>query len=93
MDTEEVNLSTENFLPSSPTSLNKKQNTTNTKGKKRTLTDNDEMQIDEVSGIEGKAKSATQKPKRKKQTSLELRKIPVPSHRYNIFLLVIILFN
>lgn len=81
MDTDEVNLSADNFLPTA-SSHNKNKTTTNAaKGKKRTISDDNEMQIDEVSGIEGKAKSATQKPKRKKPTNLELRKIPVPSHR------------
>lgn len=58
-------------------------------GTKRTISstasghDNDDqqMQVDETTGIEGGRKSNAQKSKRKKHTSVELRKIAVPSHR------------
>lgn len=77
MDIEDVNLSADSFLLSTSSAENK-----NNKGKKRTLTENDEqMQIDDISGIEGKPKTDAQKPKRKKQSSLELRKIAVPPYR------------
>lgn len=58
-------------------------------GKKRTLSstapgqvDNDQqMQVDEATGIEGGRKTNAPKNKRKKHTAVELRKIAVPSHR------------
>lgn len=43
----------------------------------------DQMQVDEISGIEGEHRTNAPKAKRKKQANVELRKIAVPSHRYN----------
>lgn len=55
-------------------------------GKKRTISTSagadDQMQVDESSGIEGARKTQAPKAKRKKHTSIEIRKIPVPSHRF-----------
>lgn len=42
----------------------------------------DQMQVDETTGIEGKRKTNAPKAKRKKQANVEIRKIAVPSHRY-----------
>lgn len=58
-------------------------------GKKRTLSstaagqadDDQQMQVDEATGIEGGRKTNAPKNKRKKHTAVELRKIAVPSHR------------
>lgn len=76
MDVDSANINVAAFLPEQAS-----QNTV-AKGKKRAIRDEDNMQVDEASGIEGTAKgAAAPKNKRKKQSSLELRKIPVPSHR------------
>lgn len=52
-------------------------------GKKRSIstTVEEQMQVDEVSGIEGARKTNAPKTKRKKHTNAEIRKIPVPPHR------------
>lgn len=55
-------------------------------GKKRTLSTSsgavdEQMQVDETTGIEGARKTNAPKTKRKKHTAIEIRKIPVPSHR------------
>lgn len=54
--------------------------------KKRTIRTSagadDQMQVDETTGIEGKRKTNAPKAKRKKQANIEIRKIAVPSHRY-----------
>jgi len=82
MDVDTTNINADDFLPSK--SSKKNQN----KSKKRTISstmateDNDKMQVDEVSGIEGKPKVTGPKSKRKKQVNIEIRKIPVPAHRY-----------
>lgn len=54
---------------------------TKSKAKKRTLSNGDQMQVDEASGIEGVINSHKPKAKRKKVSS-EIRKIGVPPHRY-----------
>lgn len=80
MDTEMENLNANQFLPST-TKLNR--------GKKRAISEGDQMLVDEISGIEGTPQTNKPKIKRKKQTNLELRKIAVPAHRfvvYNYFL-------
>lgn len=41
----------------------------------------EQMQVDEATGIEGARKTNAPKAKRKKQAAVEMRKIPVPSHR------------
>lgn len=53
--------------------------------KKRTISTSagadDQMQVDETTGIEGTRKTNAPKAKRKKQANVEIRKIAVPSHR------------
>lgn len=56
-------------------------------GKKRTISTSsgvmeEQMQVDETTGIEGARKTNAPKAKRKKPTAIEVRKIPVPSHRF-----------
>lgn len=57
-------------------------------GKKRTISTTsagameEQMQVDETTGIEGARKTNAPKAKRKKHTAVEIRKIPVPSHRF-----------
>lgn len=73
MDTESDNVNVANFLPASA----------NKKGIKRAISDEvGQMQVDEVEGIEGTVKTNTPKSKKRKQNNTELRKIPVPPHRY-----------
>lgn len=82
MDIDSANINTDEFLPSRPQKKN------HNKGKKRTISsttagdDGEQMQVDDVSGIEGTRKSNVPKTKRKKQLTVEMRKVPVPSHRY-----------
>lgn len=79
MDVDSANINVAAFLPESKTAPTKDAK----KGKKRTIATGDHMQVDEATGIEGTAAGlAAPQQKRKKQNSLELRKIPVPSHRY-----------
>lgn len=82
MDTEvATNIDADVFMPSKKSQLKA--------GKKRTISstasghgnDDQQMQVDEATGIEGSRKSSAPKNKRKKHTSVELRKIAVPSHR------------
>lgn len=74
MASETVNISTDDFLP---------QKSSKKAGHKRTISfgDDDRMQIDDVTGIEGVRKTNAPKSKKKK-TNVEIRKIPVPSHRF-----------
>lgn len=55
-------------------------------GKKRTISTSngaeEQMQVDETTGIEGARKTNAPKAKRKRHTAIEVRKIPVPSHRF-----------
>lgn len=83
MDTDATtNIDADAFVPAKKSQLKA--------GKKRTISnttsghDNDDqqMQVDEATGIEGVRKSNAPKNKRKKHTSVELRKIAVPSHRF-----------
>lgn len=80
MDVDTTNINTDVFVPS------KTQKKNQNKAKKRTISsttndnDGDLMQVDDVSGIEGTAKTNLPKKKRKK-TEVEIRKIAVPSHR------------
>lgn len=76
MASETTNISTDDFLPAKSS---KKA------GQKRTISvgNDDQMQIDEVTGIEGVRKTNAPKSKKKK-TNVEIRKIPVPSHRFVI---------
>lgn len=82
MEVETTDINTDDFLPS------KSQKRNQNKGKKRTISsttanndDAEQMQVDEISGIEGAAKTNMPKKKRKKQASVEVRKVAVPSHR------------
>lgn len=76
MDTESENVNVADFLPASAVTTNKKSN------KRAISEDVNQMQVDEVEGIEGTVKSNTPKTKKRKQNNTELRKIPVPPHRY-----------
>lgn len=77
MDIDNINVAS--FLPPSTAASKVKPST---KAKKRALSENvDDMQVDEATGIEGAIRTNVPKTKRKKHSSLELRKIPVPSHR------------
>lgn len=74
-----TNIDTDAFLPPA----GRQQAKT---GKKRTISTSsgavdEQMQVDETTGIEGARKTNTPKAKRKKHTAVEIRKIPVPSHR------------
>lgn len=82
MDTEmAANIDADAFMPSKKSQPKA--------GKKRTISstaaghdhDDQQMQVDETTGIEGGRKSHAPKTKRKKHTAVELRKIAVPSHR------------
>lgn len=81
MDTEvAANIDADAFMPSKKGPLKA--------GKKRTISnaasvvdDDQQMQVDETTGIEGGRKSNAPKNKRKKHTNVEIRKIAVPSHR------------
>lgn len=75
-----ANIDTEAFLPPA----GRQQTKT---GKKRTISTSsgaieEQMQVDETTGIEGARKANAPKAKRKKHTAVEMRKIPVPSHRF-----------
>lgn len=74
MASESVNISTNDFLP---TKSSKKA------GQKRTISfgDGDQMQVDEATGIEGTRKTNAPKSKKKKTSNVDIRKIPVPTHR------------
>lgn len=76
MDTDDVNIDAVTFLPAAAT----KTTSSGDKGKKRALSEGDQMVVDDATGIEGTVRQAPRR-KRKKQNSLELRKIPVPPHR------------
>lgn len=78
--TKAANIDTDAFLPPA----GRQQVKT---GKKRTISTSsgavdEQMQVDEATGIEGARKTNGPKIKRKKQSATEIRKIPVPSHRY-----------
>lgn len=74
-----ANIDTDAFLPPA----GRQQMKT---GKKRTISTSsgaveEQMQVDETTGIEGARKTNAPKAKRKKSTAVEVRKVPVPSHR------------
>lgn len=77
-----ANIDTDAFLP--PSGRQQIKSTKHTK--KRTIstakTGDEQMQIDESTGIEGTRKTQAPKNKRKKHTNVEIRKVPVPSHRF-----------
>lgn len=74
-----INIDTDSFLAPSGRQQTKA-------GKKRTISTSagaeEQMQVDETTGIEGARKTNAPKAKRKKNTAIEIRKIPVPSHRF-----------
>lgn len=73
-----VNIDTDAFLPPQGRQQSKSA------GKKRTISTTggeEQMQIDEATGIEGKRKTHAPKAKRKKPASVETRKVAVPPHR------------
>lgn len=70
MEVKQVNINPASFLPKK-------------KSKKRVLSENDSMQVDEITGIEGRSKDAVPRAKRSKNV-VESRKIAVPTHRYFI---------
>lgn len=73
MDTQNDNVNVADFLPASVSK----------RGNKRHISEEgNQMQVDEVEGIEGTVQSTTPKTKKRKQNNTELRKIPVPPHRY-----------
>lgn len=81
----EIDLDAEAFLPAKNPI---KASAVNSKllKKKRTHTDDNSMQTEEIQGVQGKAKkNVTLKKKRKPNyggdSKTELRKIPVPAHR------------
>lgn len=78
MDTNEndVNIDAVTFLPATAQP---------SKAKKRAISEGERMVVDDASGIEGTVRQAPRR-KRKKQNSLELRKIPVPPHRFVVFI-------
>lgn len=77
-----ANIDTDAFLPPS----GRQQSKSTKLGKKRTISTatagDEQMQIDESTGIEGARKTQAPKSKRKKPTNVEIRKIAVPSHRF-----------
>lgn len=81
-----MNIDTDEFVPAKSS-----KNKQNKAGKKRTLSstidiDEEQMQIDDATGIEGARKSAAVTTKRKKFTNAEIRKVAVPPHRFVSFL-------
>lgn len=74
-----TNIDTDAFLPPAGRQQAKA-------GKKRTISTSagaeEQMQVDETTGIEGARKTQAPKAKRKKPANVEIRKIPVPSHRF-----------
>lgn len=82
METEtSENIDVDAFLP--PTGRHQRR-----LGKKRAISTSagtdDQMHVDETTGIESVRKTNAPKAKRKKQANIEIRKIAVPSHRYFI---------
>lgn len=73
MDETNENISTEIFLPASTQNKNK--------SKKRAISEDDKMIVEDDTGIEGSTKKNAPKTKRKKFSNAEFRKIPVPAHR------------
>lgn len=73
-----ANIDTDVFLPATGRQQTKA-------GKKRSISTSagadDQMQVDETTGIEGVRKTNAPKNKRKKAANVEIRKVPVPSHR------------
>lgn len=81
MDVESsANIDTGAFLPPA----GRQQSKSSGAGKKRTLSTaggDEQMHVDEATGIEGKRKTNAPKAKRKRAAAVETRKIPVPAHR------------
>lgn len=78
-----ANIDTDAFLPPVGRQQSKQQAKA---GKKRTNSTSagadEQMQVDETTGIEGARKTQAPKAKRKKPANVEIRKVPVPSHRF-----------
>lgn len=73
MDESTENINAEQFLPATNQNKNKT--------KKRAISEDDKMIVDDETGIEGAVKKNVPKSKRKKFTNSEFRKIAVPAHR------------
>lgn len=76
-----VNIDTDAFLPPA----GRQQSKASGAGKKRSISTtggDEEMHVDEATGIEGKRKTNAPKAKRKRPAAVETRKVPVPPHRY-----------
>jgi len=80
MSTDTANISVDEFIPAK--TIQRKRKGENANNSTVSTGGDEEMQIDDASGIEGNRKSTAPKTKRKKHTNVEVRKIPVPSHRY-----------
>lgn len=74
MDESSENINANVFLPASTQNTNK--------SKKRAISEDDKMIVDDDTGIEGSIKKNAPKTKRKKFSNSEYRKIPVPAHRF-----------
>lgn len=77
MDEPIENINTEAFLPAAIQNKNK--------SKKRAISEDDKMIVDDDTGIEGSTKKNVPKSKRKKFSNAEFRKIAVPAHRLVTF--------
>lgn len=73
MDEPNENINADEFLP---TAIQNKNKT-----KKRAISEDDKMIVDDDTGIEGAIKKNVPKSKRKKFSNSEFRKIAVPAHR------------
>lgn len=79
METENIN--TEEFLPAKNPIKSKNV-------KKRVMSESGDMEVEEHNGIEGKSKNRRPKAKRSKknvepnESKINMRKVPVPAHRY-----------
>lgn len=82
IENDDINIDTVSFVPAVQQTVAAK------KSKKRAISEGagEQMQVD-LSGIEGTVRTAP-RPKRKRQNSLELRKIPVPPHRCVVVVVV-----
>lgn len=77
MEESSENINAEVFLPSTIQNKNK--------SKKRAISEDEKMIVDDDTGIEGATKKSVPKSKRKKFSNTEFRKIPVPAHRLVLF--------
>lgn len=77
MDESSENINAEAYLPASIQNKNK--------SKKRPISDDDKMNVDDDTGFEGSVKKHVPKSKRKKFSNSEFWKIPLPAHRLEFF--------